>query len=351
MTIAMKDEADVIDAHLAFHLRVGVDFVIATDTGSSDGTVEILERYAQAGVLRLLHDHSQPFRQPEVMTRMARLAASEFGADWVINSDADEFWWPRGSDLAAVLEALPPRYGIVRALWRPFVPRSGTESQFYERMTVRLAGVAPINDPTSPYRPNFKIVHRGDPDVRVGGGNHTLVDSGLQPLRGWYPFEVLHFQIRSAEHAARKYADAGQYVGLERAGYIRRAMQADTATGAALSELLVTDTDLERGLETGVLVVDTRLRDVLRTLADPTTGHFEPPDSPLERLQLEPPSVVDDALYAVEAAALDEANLVRIERRMDDLERRLQRNEARQRGWLGRRIRTLPRFWRRRPTR
>ena len=42
---------------------------------------------------------------------MARLAATEFGADWLINSDADEFWWPRGASLRDVLGAVSPRYG------------------------------------------------------------------------------------------------------------------------------------------------------------------------------------------------------------------------------------------------
>jgi acetyl-CoA carboxylase carboxyltransferase component len=54
---------------------------------------------------------------------MARLAAAEFGADWVINTDADEFWWPREGSLREILAAVPPRYGIVQAFWRSFVPR------------------------------------------------------------------------------------------------------------------------------------------------------------------------------------------------------------------------------------
>ena len=59
------------------------------------------------------------------MTRMARLAATEHGADWVVNSDADEFWWPRGGDVAEVLAAVPGRFGVVRGMWRQFVPRPG----------------------------------------------------------------------------------------------------------------------------------------------------------------------------------------------------------------------------------
>ena len=54
---------------------------------------------------------------------MARLAATDYGADWVINTDADEFWWPRGGSLREVLAAVPEQYGIVQGFWRSFVPR------------------------------------------------------------------------------------------------------------------------------------------------------------------------------------------------------------------------------------
>ncbi len=53
MTLLVRDEADIVDAQIAFHLHAGVDFVIATDNRSEDGTTEILERYERAGVLHL----------------------------------------------------------------------------------------------------------------------------------------------------------------------------------------------------------------------------------------------------------------------------------------------------------
>src|SRR5262245_37613814 len=223
MTLCVKDEGDILDAQLAFHLNAGVDFVVATDTGSSDHTVEILERYERAGALQLRHDHSRPFDLARQRTTMARAAASEHGADWVINSDADEFWWPRGHDLKTVLGALPARYGVVFGLWRPFVARPGGDAPFYERMTTRLAPEHPINDPTSKFRPNTKASHRADPDVAVGRGNHTSVGTSHVPLRGWYPVEVLHFPFRDSEQAGQKHEKAHAHAeGKQRSGYARR---------------------------------------------------------------------------------------------------------------------------------
>jgi hypothetical protein len=107
LTLLARDEADIVDAQIAFHLHAGVDYVIATDNRSQDRTAEILERYERAGVLLLLREGGDDMRQDEWVTRMARLAATDFGADWVINADADEFWWPRSGSLKDVLAAVP----------------------------------------------------------------------------------------------------------------------------------------------------------------------------------------------------------------------------------------------------
>ena len=76
-TLLVRNEADIVDAQIAFHLSAGVDFVIATDNRSDDGTTEILERYERAGFLRLLREDGDDMRQDEWVTRMARLAATD----------------------------------------------------------------------------------------------------------------------------------------------------------------------------------------------------------------------------------------------------------------------------------
>ena len=339
LTLVCRDEADILDAMISFHLNAGVDFVLATDHGSNDGTKDILERYSREGYAHVAHEEGDEFRQSEWVTRMARLAATNFGADWVINSDSDEFWWPRGEDLKDVLAYVPPRYGTIRAVWRFFVPQPGTDGHFAERMTLRLSPAAPINSPSNPFRPTAKIAHRADPGIRVGVGNHELSNTRLIPLRGWYPIELLHFPLRRREQVVRKYAAVRDSLSVKSVpGHIVRAV--DAAAEGWVDEILrslgADPAIVADGLESDVLVRDTRLRDVLRRLAGvdelPRSGdpppRFALPSEP-SALTFTRPSVVDDVRLAVETAVLAEADQVRAIRRLDELEGRVAELERR----------------------
>lgn len=338
MTLIARDEADIVDAQVAFHLHAGVDFVIATDHASSDGTTEIFERYAREGYLRLIREEGD-YHEAEWRTRMARLAATEHGADWVFASDADEFWWPRGGDLMQVLETIPARYGVVRAFWRPFLPRPDDGSFFAERMTVRLSPTAPLSDPLSQWRPNAKVMHRARADAVVGRGNHSVEGADLVPLRGWYPVEVLHLPLRTPEQFERR---AGVWTTTDTVRFHEAHRAQAEAVAAGLGEeryraLVADDETLERGLAEGSLVVDERLRDALRTLAGGvvTTSDGKPdalfplPSAKERRLRFPFPTVVEDAAYAVDVAVLGEADVVRAQRRLDELEQRMTALERR----------------------
>jgi len=322
MTLLVRDEADVVDAQLAYHLDAGVDFVVATDNRSEDATTEILERYARDGVLHLIREPGDDLRQSEWVTRMARLAATDFGADWVVNADADEFWHARGATLKELLASVPGRFGAVRGAWRNFVPRPDDERFFAERMTVRLC--TPSFHP-HPLSTHFKSAHRARADIRIGRGNHEALADDLVALRGWYPIEILHFPVRSLEHCRRKYVT--QFVALERnaekgiPGHMAEAYDAYRADrlDAFYAPLVVDDEALAAGLADGTYAIDTRLRDALRRLGFGATERLPalepaPAGTPVE----------DAALFAAEYTALGEADLgASFGARIDDVEARL----------------------------
>ncbi|HSF60175.1 MAG TPA: glycosyltransferase family 2 protein [Gaiellaceae bacterium] len=313
MTMLARDEADIVGDQIAFHLAAGVDFIVATDHDSSDGTTDILEQFAAQGVLHLLRESGAVLRQSEWVTRMARMAAVDFHADWVINSDADEFWWPSGGDLKKVLSHVPRTYGIVYSFIRPFLPPPD-EGRFAERMTVRLSPLAPINDPASPFRANVRLLHRGAADVAVGTGNASVNSQSLAHLPGWSPVEVLHFPIRSFAHFERKFVAHYETVSERRRGDHRRAWHA-TRTGRLrelYDEISPKKECLQTGLTDGSLTIDTRLRDALRVLA---AGHPA-------RLEFPRRDARSEAGCAVERAVLAEGELVRLQRSVDGLEQR-----------------------------
>ena len=315
MTLLVRDEADIVDDQIRYHLEQGIDFVVATDHRSVDGTTEILRRHEREGRLHLIREDGEALRQSDWVTRMARLAATDFGANWVISSDADEFWWPREGSFREVLSSVPERFGAVRGIWRHFVLRPDADGPFHERMTVRRA---PDPEWTSPYHVQVKVAHRADPEVVISRGNHDARGSGLVLVREWYPFEVLHFPIRSREQLRRKYVTASE-AGLRGEGdrlprHIEAASAALRATAGdeIYQGFLVIDDALAAGLADGSLQIDTRVRDVLRaSTSGRAAGHPRP-------------SLADDVALAEEIDALqDHDAAARLLTRINELERRL----------------------------
>ncbi|MBA2294009.1 MAG: glycosyltransferase family 2 protein [Actinobacteria bacterium] len=261
MTVVVNDEVDLIETWLRYHFAAGVELVIATDHRSVDGTTDVLRAYEREGRVVLLREEGEVFRQAEWVTRMSRLAATSHGADWVVPSDADEFWWPRPGGFAEILAAVPSRFGVVRGLMRHFVLRPGPQP-FFERMTHRAR---PTVDLASPYHAQVKIVHRGVPDASVSVGNHDAEGAGLRVLREWFPFEVLHYPLRDARQLRAKFARRATSPD---GRHIVRALDLlESGRGdVLLAEASTADDELEQRVADGTLVRDVRLRNAIRAL-------------------------------------------------------------------------------------
>jgi hypothetical protein len=316
MTLVVRDEVDVVDAQISFHLNAGVDFVIATDHESRDGTAEILESYARDGHLRLIRETGS-MKDSSWRTNMARLAATEHDADWVINTDADEFWVPRGGSLKEVLTPVPEHLGVVWALSQHFVPRPDDGAFFAERMVARVHSDAAINDPTSPFRPHAKAAHRADPEIVVQFGSHAVFSRRLMPFSEWSSADVFHFPFRSLDQYQRK--TVRRALGDKALGQYVRGLQATEEGRVAdvYRRLVIDDEALARGLEEGSLVADTRLRDALSLIRSDDGRQVSEPAS----LSI---GVTERAIHAVEADVLREANVVRLQRRLDEFAARVE---------------------------
>jgi hypothetical protein len=291
MTLLVRDGIDLIDDWLRYHFARGVDYVIVTDHRSVDGTTDSLREEERRGRLRLFRESVEVIDQSAIVTGMARLAAVEHGADWVINSDADEFWWPRGGGLQDILAAVPDRFGVLRGLMRHFVLRTPeAPPRATERLTVRSRPSRNLRDA---YHAQVKIVHRGTPDVIVSTGNHDADGLGLALVREWLPFEVLHFPLRTREQLLAKYTEHSKILAGQHLVRAASLLSASETQESFIASLTYDDQAVASGLATGELVRDTRLRDALSLL-----------DGGETRLGPWEPTIADDVDLAIDQQAV-----------------------------------------------
>jgi hypothetical protein len=325
MTLLVRNEVDVIEANLEYHLAQGVDFVIVTDHGSEDGTSEILREYERMGVAKVIRDEEEGHHQSNRVTRMAEIARLGHNADWVIHNDADEFWWPLVGDLRDVFSSLPPQFGQIEVQRRNFRPRVDDEGRFYSRLVYREA---------KSFNPRgtvleSKVAHRPHPEVVVAPGNHSISGADLSAVPAGEVLEVFHFPMRSYEQFERKVVQTGQayeqlpdrapgtgcdqmaLFELHRAGKLH-----DYYDGLVLDQPA-----LERGLHMGTIVVDRRLEDFMRGLHSGERSRTRP-DAPFAGAMLRR---LMDALGEIEQSREELATLRAEGERERERAERLQR--------------------------
>ena len=358
MTMVARNEDDVLDAHLRYHFARGVDFVIATDNGSSDRTSEVFESYARRGLLHLIHDPVEVHSQAERVTGMARLAATQFDADWVINSDADEFHWPVAGSLKDIFAAIPPEFGALDLPAVHFLPTRSDSGPFYERMVVREVRSEKRRD-TRPVLLT-KRAHRARPDIVVSMGNHRVNAEGRQPdpdvepapsvrvVPGWRPIEILHFPARSYKQVEKKVALAGKgyptgrggaLFALPGGGPIDEDVRArDLKAGASAlhregqledwyREKILDDEAIAEGIRQGRLMFDERMRQFLTTgMSDTAQAHNSsevPATGGAMAWPTEPPVVAElraDMMRAIREYESEQAGIASFRRELDQVE-------------------------------
>ncbi|WP_226656257.1 glycosyltransferase family 2 protein [Leifsonia sp. LS1] len=210
MTLMVRDEADIIRPMIEHSLAQGVDVLIVTDNGSTDGTTEILESFGDRIDLR--HDPVHRKQQHSVVTGMARDAYNRYAADWVVNADADEFWMPvaGGATIKDVLAEVPASLRaftvpVVDMTGRPALRGTGFERlRFRDNRSVEELQRIGLRAHSTP-----DAVHVGDPEVEVAQGNHfvTLPTGELPTELG---LEVLHLPWRSWDQFEAKVVKSGR---------------------------------------------------------------------------------------------------------------------------------------------
>lgn len=214
MTMMVRDEVDVIAAAIEHHLAQGFDRILVTDNASVDGTREILAEYAKHAPVTVYDDPEHRKQQAQVVTRMARLARVEFGADWVVNSDADEF----------VMSTTPgvTTADVIRSWSKSIVSTTVPVTNLVGPVALSGGGLTTRmlwRDVRSPEQlqavgvhahPTPNTIHVGHPGVDVRQGNHfTSLLSRGEP-DGGPGIEVLHVPWRSWEQFERKTVNAGR---------------------------------------------------------------------------------------------------------------------------------------------
>lgn len=196
-TLLVRDEIDILEENIKFHLSMGVDFIIATDNGSIDGSRDVLLKYQNLGVLKLIDEPSQDYQQIAWVDRMIKIAKKDYKADWIINLDADEFWYSEKGNLKEDL-ALLDKFNVIKIPSLFMYPdiEDNENKKFYDITNGQFETLSKCIHKTKGY----KKIHMGAHDVDMNNKKSTFY-SGIS---------LFHYFMRSYKQFEYKVKISGE---------------------------------------------------------------------------------------------------------------------------------------------
>lgn len=212
MTLLVRDEGDILENNICFHLAHGVDFIVAVDNASIDKTPKILEKYSKKGLLHFWTVKEHTFEQSKWVASMAKVAIQQFGATHLMHSDADEFWFPQSGNLKIPLPQINQVFYVPTI---NYLPPSNILKTTLGIRTVVVNSIKGHRDARKLESSKY-LLYGGYPKI-ITSANFTKVIQGNHDVKGARNFgskiitEVLihHFPIRSYRQFEKKVSSGG----------------------------------------------------------------------------------------------------------------------------------------------
>lgn len=210
MTLLVKNEEDILEENLIFHKAMGVDGFIVTDNNSTDNTAQILKKYSEKGWIKeIIFEKRDNYMQAVWVDRMICLANTKYHADWVINADADEFWYCKSENLKE--EISHTRANVLKCEMKCVLPEPN--KVFYKWKYT----VVPVKNPQkynlseySIYNPQLpKVIHRTSDYQKIHVGNH-FVEMKYMKKQKSDDILIYHYSIRDLNHFINKVVIGGE---------------------------------------------------------------------------------------------------------------------------------------------
>jgi len=217
--VGVKDEVELIGPCVAHLREIGVDQIVVSDYGSTDGTLDILGDEQRIGDLTLESVDGATVADYDLWSVRERALAESTGADWVLFLDADEFWIPASGSLRDCRHLLDAdvlsvdRFNVAVSARQQSLPVASwlerhAELPLYTTMAANLR--KHVEDhPDVPFitlMPGHKVMARPHAIERVEPGSHDVSGSADAAIRRHAAQDLLiaHVFFSTAERFLRK---------------------------------------------------------------------------------------------------------------------------------------------------